>query len=181
MPAILDTPLPGCLVFEAFGVDDDRGSFRKPFSAGWGGAFANFTAREFFYSSSRRGVLRGMHLQTDSAAHAKIVFCIAGEILDVLVDLRHGPGFGAHFTRQLSVDNRQAVLVPPGIAHGFLTLSEGATVGYLTATPHDPAHDTGVRWDSFGFVWPPVAIVSERDAALPPLRDFPPQPPASAS
>ncbi len=176
MLRILDTPLPGCIVFEAFGADDARGGFRKPFSAGWGGAFADFSAREFFYSTSCRGVLRGMHLQTGAAAHAKIVFCMAGEVLDVLVDLRAGPGFGATYARPLCADNRESILVPPGVAHGFLALSDAATVGYLTSTPHDPAQDTGVRWDSFGFVWPPVATVSPRDAALPPLADFPPQP-----
>lgn len=176
MPAILDTPLPNCLVFEAFGADDDRGDFRKPFSAGWGGEFSNFAAREFFYSNSRNGVLRGMHLQTGAAAHAKIVFCIAGEILDVLVDLRRGPNFGASFASTLSANNRRAILVPVGVAHGFLVLSNNASLGYLTTTPHDPTHDTGVRWDSFGFDWPPVSAVSERDSALLPLCDFPPQP-----
>ncbi len=181
MPAILDAPLPGCLVFEVFGADDPRGSFRKPFSAGWGAPFTGFVAQEFFYSTSTAGVLRGMHLQTDAAAQAKIVFCLAGEILDVLVDLRAGATFGAHAARTLSAGNRRAILVPPGVAHGFLAVSGEATVGYLTSTPHDPAHDTGVRWDSFGFDWPPVAIVSGRDAALPALHDFPPQSPASTT
>ncbi len=180
MHPILDTPLPGCLVIEAFGADDARGSFRKPFSASWGSDFAGFAAREFFYSTSRCGVLRGMHLQTGSAAQAKIVFCIAGDILDVLVDLRHGPGFGTSCARRLTADNRQAILVPAGVAHGFLTLSDAATVGYLTTTPHTPSQDTGVRWDSFGFAWPPVDFVSERDETLPPASDFPPQPGAPA-
>lgn len=176
MPAILETPLPGCIVFEAFGADDARGGFRKHFSSSWGDAFTEFTAREFFYSMSHRGVLRGMHLQTGTAAHAKIVFCIAGEVLDVLVDLRAGPAFGATYARTLSADNRNSILVPPGVAHGFLTLSGSATVGYLTTTPHDATHDTGVRWDSLGFDWPPVTTVSARDAELPRAADFPPQP-----
>jgi dTDP-4-dehydrorhamnose 3,5-epimerase len=176
MPKVIETLLPGCLVFEAFSACDARGSFCKPFSSSWGSAFGSFAAKEFFYSTSARGVLRGMHLQTGNAAHAKIVFCIEGEILDVVLDLRQGAGFGASNACRLSARNRLAILVPPGLAHGFLTLSESATVGYLVATPHDPAQDTGVRWNSFGFAWPPVGTVSSRDANLPRLDDFPPQP-----
>lgn len=173
---ISDRPLAGCVVFEAFGADDTRGYFRKPFSTGWGGEFKDFMAQEFFYSTSARGVLRGMHLQTGPSAHAKIVFCLAGEILDVLVDVRYKPFFGAHYASHLSAENRRAILIPPGVAHGFLALSDRATVGYLTTTPHDPTHDAGLRWDSFGFDWPAVTTVSERDANLPLLRDFRPQP-----
>jgi dTDP-4-dehydrorhamnose 3,5-epimerase len=106
--------------------------------------------------------------------HVKLVACIAGEVLDAVVDLRQGsPTFHRHLLIELSAEKANLLYIPPGMAHGFYTLSGSATVLYSVSTQHSPAHDAGVRWDSAGIPWPnPDPLLSPRDAALPPLSSF---------
>jgi dTDP-4-dehydrorhamnose 3,5-epimerase len=133
---------------------------------------------EDFYSRSRRGVLRGMHFQAPPHAHWKLVTCLEGEILDVGFDMRRrSPTFGQWFEQTLSAGTPQAILLPPGIAHGFLALSDQSLVLYKTSTIHHPESEGGILWNSFGCLWPVDSpILSARDADLPPwtaLRDTP--------
>ena len=169
------TELPGLQIIRPRIFRDERGSFVKTFHAGQFRELGlDFEPHEEFFSVSARGVLRGMHFQLPPAAHAKLVYCIVGSALDVVLDLRNNsPTFGRSCARELSATNREMFFIPAGFAHGFLALEDGATMVYQTSTVHSPAHDAGVRWDSFGFDWPvKTPALSERDKKFPVLRDF---------
>ncbi len=155
--------------------EDKRGSFVKTFHADEfkkNGLELGF--KESFYSISKKNVLRGMHFQMTPHDHAKLVYVTSGEILDVAVDIRkESPTFGDYFPTNLSSENAKSLYMSKGFAHGFLTLSEQATVVYLTSTVHEPEFDCGIRWDSFGFDWKVVSpIVSHRDSLLANLKDY---------
>ncbi len=154
---------------------DLRGSFTKVFHEdSLREKGIDFTLRENYYSISGKDVIRGMHFQTPPAQHAKIVFCPVGEILDVVLDLRkNSPTFGQHFSQILSAENHLALYIPEGCAHGFRALTEGAMTFYLVSSVHNPAHDKGIRWDSFGFDWGAEApVMSERDGSFPQMQDY---------
>lgn len=130
--------------------------------------------REQYYSVSKAGVLRGLHFQTPPADHAKLVFCTAGAVLDVALDLRLGsPAFGRHLALALSAENATQAYIPPGCAHGFCVTQAPATLVYATTTEYVPAFDAGVLWNSAGIDWPiETPTLSERDAGFPSLADF---------
>jgi len=167
--------LPGCLEVLPRAADDARGRFVKCFHA------PSFAARgldhefaEAFYTTSRLGAIRGMHFQLPPHAHAKLVWCVAGTMLDVLLDLRRGsPTYGEHVVQELDDSVPKGLYIPPGIAHGFYATSERSILAYMVTSVHSPQHDSGVRWDSFGVAWPDTSpIISPRDATLPALKDF---------
>ena len=156
-------------------IGDARGSFVKPFHRpSLAEIGINFEVAEFFYSFSIRGALRGMHFQVPPNDHDKIVCCMDGSVLDVVVDLRRSsPTFGRSVAFDLDCRGPAIVFIPRGCAHGFLTRSETATLAYLVSTAHTPTDDRGVRWDSLGFAWPDAApIVSDRDKSFPALSEF---------
>lgn len=172
----LPVALPGVRLLEPRVFSDQRGAFIKTYhEPAWRHAGITFEMREEYYSVSRRGVLRGMHFQTPPEDHVKLVYCPSGRVLDVLLDLRRGsPTFGRSMVQELSSENRLIFVLPAGIAHGFLCLAEQSVMVYKTSTVHSPAHDAGIRWDSFGFDWGrETPVVSERDAAFPSFADFP--------
>jgi dTDP-4-dehydrorhamnose 3,5-epimerase len=129
-------------------------------------------------SNIRAGTLRGMHFQRGPSAEAKLVRCIRGAILDVIVDLRAGsPDFGRWVAVELNAENRSALYVPPGFAHGFQTLEPDTELLYLHSAPFDAAREGGLNAldPRLGISWP-LEIVgrSARDAALPALDDTEP-------
>ena len=130
--------------------------------------------KESFYSVSRKSVLRGMHFQLPPNDHAKLVYVVSGEILDVAVDLRReSRTYGEHVTKLLNAESAQSLYMEKGMAHGFMVMSDMATVVYLTSTVHAPESDQGIHWDSFGCDWgQDKPIVSERDSSFSPLHDF---------
>jgi dTDP-4-dehydrorhamnose 3,5-epimerase len=167
--------LPGCLELRPPVHSDDRGRLVKPFNREWFARLGLATDfAEDYYSISRRGVLRGLHLQLPPMEHDKLVYCSRGRIWDVLLDLRRGsPTFAHHIALELSAEVANMCYVAAGVAHGFCVLSDEACVHYLVSSTHSPEHDAGVRWDSAGIDWPVAdAIVSLRDGALPPLAEF---------
>lgn len=154
---------------------DHRGSFVKTWHPDLLAAHSvTMDFAEEFYSVSSRGVVRGMHFQSPPHAHDKLVYCVTGQILDVVLDLRKNlPTYGQSRSWELSEKNAHLLFIPAGFAHGFLALGERNAVVYKTSTVHCPDHDLGVRWDSFGFSWPESApVISERDQGLPAFRDF---------
>lgn len=171
----LPTILEGCYEVQPRVFADDRGTFVKTFheemfaKKGLANVF-----KEQFYSVSRKGVLRGMHFQTPPMDHAKLVTCLRGEVMDVVVDLRKGSStFRNHAVFYLSSVKGNMVYIPTGMAHGFYTLSDDAILLYNTTTMHSPTNDAGIRWDSAGIAWPVTTpILSPRDAAFPALSDF---------
>jgi dTDP-4-dehydrorhamnose 3,5-epimerase len=172
---LVPTELPGLHVIRPKIFQDMRGCFVKTFHRdAFGQLGLDFEPREEFFSISAKGVLRGMHFQLPPVAHAKLVYCIVGRVLDVVVDLRrNSPTFGHSCVRELGAANREMFFIPVGFAHGFLALEENSTMVYQTSTVHSPAHDAGVHWDSFGFDWPvKTPVLSERDKKFPALRDF---------
>lgn len=166
-------PLRGCYVLKLTKFFDDRGSFVKTLHVpGYSRAGLTWNFREGYYSTSKAGVIRGMHLQLPPYEHTKLVYCLHGQALDVLVDVRNGESYGRHCAIAMDSENPVAVYVAPGIAHGFLAQTD-CTLHYLVTHEHVPTHDAGIRYDSFGFDWGVQSpILSERDRLLPPLRDF---------
>ena len=166
--------LPGATLVSLKRFEDARGSFVKTYARSvFEAAGVDFDFREEFYSFSHKDVVRGMHFQLPPHDHAKLVYCPAGVVLDVLVDLRRGAGFGRVASVVLSADEPAILVIPSGIAHGFKALRDESLMVYKTSTEHAPSHDAGIRWDSFGFDWDVAApIVSARDAGHPALADF---------
>ena len=167
--------IPGCFELQPRVVDDERGRFVKVFHAD---AFAQSGLetdfREEYYSHSRRGVVRGMHFQVPPSDHVKLVYCVHGEVQDVMLDLRVGsPAYGRFAAVSLSAARGNAVYLPKGVAHGFCATSDLATLVYKVSTVYDPQRDQGVLWSSFGFRWATSApILSARDASFAPLDAF---------
>jgi dTDP-4-dehydrorhamnose 3,5-epimerase len=115
-----------------------------------------------------------MHFQLPPHTQARLVCCLAGRILDVIVDLRKSsPAFGGVMARELSATSAEMLFIPEGFAHGFLALENHSLVSYAASRPHSPPHDTGVAWNSINFPWPVAApVLSERDGKLPTLQEF---------
>ncbi|HEU5297039.1 MAG TPA: dTDP-4-dehydrorhamnose 3,5-epimerase family protein [Burkholderiaceae bacterium] len=115
----------------------------------------------------RAGTLRGLHYSLSPAQEGKLVRCERGRIHDVLVDLRvDGPSYLQHVALELDDVSRDAVYIPPGVAHGFQTLVDDCQVLYMMSDVYRPELATGVRFDdpAFGLRWPlPVSVIAERD------------------
>lgn len=124
--------------------------------------------------NDRALTLRGMHFEPEPHEEAKLVRVTRGRIFDVAVDLRpHSPTFHRWAGFELSADNGMALLIGPGLAHGFLTLEDGTDVLYQIDRVFRPGHGRGVRWDdpTFAIAWPDIpAVISERDAAYPDFK-----------
>jgi dTDP-4-dehydrorhamnose 3,5-epimerase len=170
---LVETPLAGVLRVEPLVHQDERGFFLEVFHAG---KFeAQGLALAFVqdnHSQSRRGTLRGLHVQT-RAPQGKLVRCVEGEIWDVAVDVRIGsPGFGRWHGERLSDSNFHQLWIPPGFAHGFCVLSERAQVEYKCTTLYDPESDLAIAWNDpvLAVSWPLDApVLSDKDAAAAPL------------
>lgn len=160
------TSFDGLYEIESKIFEDKRGIFAKKFNFDiFLDNGINFNTKEYFYSKSKKNVIRGMHFQIPPFDHGKIISVTDGEILDVLVDIRKdSPTYLQFYSVVLSERNSKSICVDSGFAHGFLTLSESATVEYLTTSTYNSQADSGIRWDSFGFEWPcDNPIISERD------------------
>ncbi len=154
---------------------DDRGTFLKTFNYDvFNEKNLECDFKEMFYSFSHRNVLRGMHFQTPPHDHAKLVHCLKGQILDVILDLRKNlPTYGKCVSASLSAENGNSIYIPRGLAHGFLSLEDDSLVHYSVTTTHSPAQDQGILWDSFGFDWGlKNPILSSRDQGFAKFRDF---------
>ncbi len=175
---VTPTRIPDVVVVEPKVFGDARGFF-----------FESFNQRDFEaalgrkisfvqdnHSRSAKGVLRGLHYQLPNP-QGKLVRAVAGEILDVAVDIRRGsPTFGQWESRVLSAENKRQLWVPEGFAHGFLVLSDAAEVLYKTTAYYHPADEHCIRWDDpqLGISWPlggATPLVSAKDGAGKPLRE----------
>lgn len=172
---VIKASISGCYLVIPDCHADYRGKFVKTFhepSFQELGFVTDF--RETYYSTSRNGVLRGLHFQTPPYDHTKLVHCSFGTIFDAVLDLRSGsPTYGKFETYLLNDENQHMLYIAPGLAHGFYTMSKEALVMYQVTTVYDLAHDGGVKWDSAGIPWPcEEPVVSERDQNFPPLREY---------
>lgn len=159
---------------------DDRGWFsetwsRRRFAAV--GIDCDFV-QDNHSRSEPAGVIRGLHFQRPPYAQAKLVRCVRGAILDVVVDLRADSlTFGRHQAVELSAESGDQLFVPPCFAHGFVTLQRGTEVIYKVSAPYAPAHESGLAWDDpdLNIDWPVAsldAVMTERDRAWPRLREL---------
>ena len=172
-----ETPLHGAYLVDLEKRGDDRGFFARAFCKkefGRLGLSTDFVQMNNS-TSSQKGTLRGMHYQLSPGAEAKLVRCIRGRLWDVILDLRTGSKtFGRSFGAELSDENRRAMYVPKGCAHGFLSLVDDMEVLYLVDEYYTPELERGIRWNdpTFKIEWPiePV-VLSDKDRDH---RDFDP-------
>jgi dTDP-4-dehydrorhamnose 3,5-epimerase len=168
-----ETPLQGAFVINLEPRGDDRGWFAR-----------FFCQREYDQHNLRRdivqvntsfskyqGTLRGMHYQLAPKAEDKIVRCLRGALLDVIVDVRaDSPTFLQHFSIELSAENRTMLYVPQGFAHGFITLVPDTEAFYLVTEYYSPQHERGLRYNDpkLGIQWPcEPTVISDKDRAHP--------------
>ena len=168
---VLPTTIPGVLILEPRVFKDDRGSFYESFNQrvfeDAVGAPVSFVQDN--HSHSRRGVLRGLHYQ-EVHPQGKLVRVVAGSVFDVAADIRpDSPTFGRWLGLELSAGNRRQLWIPPGLAHGFLVLSDTADLLYKTTDYYAPQHERCVLWNdpTLAVRWPLTGppILSPRDAA----------------
>lgn len=170
-----ETNLPGCYTVQPKVFPDSRGQFAKLFS---GEVFAKLGLTtdfpELACSVSHQRVLRGLHFQLPPADHAKVVFCVEGKVVDVVVDIRVGsPTYGKSLVVELDAARGNGLYIPRGFAHGFYVPVEKAVFVYKIETPWVPALDAGIAWDSANVDWPDTSpVLSEKDKKLPKLADF---------
>jgi dTDP-4-dehydrorhamnose 3,5-epimerase len=172
---IRESGIPGCVELQPVIHSDHRGRFVKTVHAGFFREHGlPYDFAEQLYSVSQRGVLRGLHFQVPPHAVSKLVHCVAGEVFDVVVDLRRGsPTYGDHRTFNLSAQAANQIFVPAGLAHGYYAIADQAIVVYNTTGVHAPDCDKGIHWASVGAAWPGDSpILTDRDRDLPPLADF---------
>ncbi|WP_017719593.1 dTDP-4-dehydrorhamnose 3,5-epimerase [Kamptonema formosum] len=172
---IRETKIPGCYEITPDVFKDERGSFVKTFHQDIFKTHQLETKfAEEYYSVSHRNVLRGLHFQLPPEAHTKMVYCVQGQVIDAVVDLRVGsPTFGQFALFDLSAEKANTLYIPPGVAHGFYVTGETAIMMYKVSTVYSPEHDTGIHWDSVGIPWPCTEpIVSKRDSSFAALSEF---------
>jgi dTDP-4-dehydrorhamnose 3,5-epimerase len=170
---VLSTSLDGVYRIALPRARDERGSFVRTFDA------AAFAAHNLFAAwaehgqavNQRAGTVRGLHFQRPPHGEVKLIRCTRGAVYDVLVDARDGsPSFGRWEAFELHEDDDSALYAPAGVAHGYQTLRDGATLDYLHSTPYAPTAASGYRYDSpeLAIPWPLApTVISARDAALP--------------
>ncbi|HKY57464.1 MAG TPA: dTDP-4-dehydrorhamnose 3,5-epimerase family protein [Aeromicrobium sp.] len=140
---------------------DDRGNFTKVLAE-------PVEAEQVCTSFNRlRGTVRGLHVQADPFPETKTLWCVAGAVWDVMVDLRASePTYGNWAGVDLTASEPAALTLPPGVAHGYQVIEDGATIVYLISGEFAPTAARTLRWDdpTVGIEWPlPVGVMSEAD------------------
>lgn len=172
---IKTTEFEGLLILQNRPLTDDRGLFLKLFNYDF---FRNSKLdadfKEFYYSTSNKNVIRGMHFQVPPYHHAKLVYVSHGRILDVVIDLRRSSAtYKKHFGIELNGINGKYLYIPVGFAHGFLSLENGTIVNYAQTSCYSKEHDSGILFNSFEFEWEiDNPIISDRDLSFVELNNF---------
>lgn len=153
---------------------DERGGFAEMYQEGdFREQGIEATFKQFNYSRSTKGVLRGLHYQLAPQAQGKLLTAISGEVFDVAVDLRkNSPTFGKWVNLTLSAQKKNLIWVPVGFAHGFCVTSAMAEVMYYVTDLYSPELERGIIWNdpALGVTWPAAApILSEKDKVYPTL------------
>ncbi|NJL24953.1 MAG: dTDP-4-dehydrorhamnose 3,5-epimerase [Calothrix sp. SM1_5_4] len=170
--------LDGALLMIPKKHQDPRGFFTELFREDqWVKQYGSNPFLQDNFSWSAHGVVRGLHFQ-DNPPQGKLITCLFGQIVDVLVDIRAGsPTFGKHVCIELNGERPMWVWAPPGFAHGFAVTSEaGAAVLYKVDNYYNAASDRCIRWDdpTLNVEWPDLAspLVSAKDQAAPSFEDY---------
>jgi dTDP-4-dehydrorhamnose 3,5-epimerase len=173
---VTPTALAEVLLVEGAVFRDDRGAFRETWHAAHYAAVTTLPFVQDNVSFSRRGVVRGLHLQHPHA-QGKLVSVLAGAVFDVAVDLRRGsPTFARWAVEELSEENARQLWIPPGFAHGFQALADGTIFTYKCTEAYHQGCERTVRWSdpALAIPWPLAeAVLSARDAAAPLLDRIP--------
>ena len=174
----LTTVIPGPIIVEPAVFGDERGFFLESWNAAeFRAAGLDLTFVQDNHSRSAKGVLRGLHFQ-NPGPQGKLVRVTAGAVWDVAVDVRHSSSyFGQWMSVELSAANKKMVWVPPGFAHGFLTLDDDTDVLYKCTGRYDPANEHALLWNDpmLGITWPLDGIaprLSTKDACGKPLAEI---------
>ncbi|MDA1055781.1 MAG: dTDP-4-dehydrorhamnose 3,5-epimerase family protein [Planctomycetota bacterium] len=171
----VETGIPGCVRLAGLVRTDARGSFVKLFGEASVALFPVMkNLCEVFVSTSEKGVVRGIHFQSPPHDHDKMVSCLWGRALDVVVDLRtSSPTFKRTVSVHLEASSGDMLLVPKGCGHGFQSLEDNTHIIYFTNSAHQSSHDHGVHFQSIGVDWPlPPGPISARDDGLVRLEHF---------
>ena len=168
---VTKTAIADVLLIEPKVFGDERGFFYESFNQQ---RFNEATGLNYDFvqdnhSKSAKGVLRGLHYQLPPKAQGKLVRVVAGEVFDVAVDIRkYSPTFGKWVGEKLSADNKRQLWIPPGLAHGFLVLSDSAEFLYKTTDYYAPEQERCIRWDDpdLAIEWPIEGepVLSAKDA-----------------
>lgn len=173
---IATTSIPDVLLVEPTRHSDDRGWFCETWNAvkmRSSGIAIDFVQDNHSFSA-KKGTLRGLHFQWPPHAQDKLVYCTRGVILDVAVDIRKGsPTYGNWLGLELSAECGNALLIPKGCLHGFVTLTDNVEVQYKCSDVYTPSCDGSVRWDSVGIDWGVSRpLLSSKDANAITLDEF---------
>lgn len=176
---IIQTKIPDVKIVVPRRLVDSRGYFSETYSGrAWREAGINFEFVQDNESLSvERGVVRGLHYQIPPASQAKLVRVLNGAILDVAVDIRRcSPTFGRQISVVISAADGRQVFIPPGFAHGFVTLEPMTLISYKVSGYYAPLCDRGIRWNdpALGIDWgidEESVIISDRDRAHPLMKD----------
>jgi dTDP-4-dehydrorhamnose 3,5-epimerase len=173
------TKIEGLIIIEPRVFGDERGYFLESYNEKeFKKAIGKVSFVQDNESKSSKGILRGLHFQKPPFAQAKLVRCIEGKVLDVVVDIRkNSKTYGQHFAVELSGENKKQVFIPKGFAHGFVVLSDSATFAYKVDNTYAPASDAGIHWNdtSLNIQWTineSEILVSEKDSKLPFFSEF---------
>jgi len=170
------TKIDGVYVIEPTVFGDERGYFMETYSkTDFREVGLDYNFVQDNQSSSRKGVLRGLHFQKEHP-QAKLVRVLSGEVFDVAVDLReNSPTYGEWVGELLSADNKKQLMIPRGFAHGFLVVSDTAEFAYKCDDFYHPEDEGGIMYDSAGIKWPEIdseLILSEKDLKHPKLSEL---------
>lgn len=161
---VIETAIPGPVIIEPKVFGDDRGFFLESWNAArFREAGLDFDFVQDNHSRSAKGVLRGLHFQNPNP-QGKLVRVVAGRVWDVAVDIRRSsPHFGRWVGVELSAANKRMFWVPPGFAHGFVSLEDGTEFLYKCTALYDPASEHSLRWDdpALAIEWPLEGVVPQ--------------------
>lgn len=170
---IIELEAEGLCVIEPRIFTDDRGFFYESYNAKViaRGLPGNLAFCQDNFSKSSKNTIRGLHYQRAPYTQTKLVACLQGEIVDIVVDLRKKSAtYGQHYKFTLNDENHRQLLVPKGFAHGFVVMSDTALVQYKVDEYYNPTSDSGININSdLGIEWPidlADAIISEKDSKL---------------
>jgi dTDP-4-dehydrorhamnose 3,5-epimerase len=174
---LIQTDIPGPVIIEPTVFGDDRGFFLESWNAArFSDAGLDLTFVQDNHSRSAKGVLRGLHFQNPNP-QGKLVRVVAGRVWDVAVDVRRSsPHFGRWVGVELSAANKRMFWVPPGFAHGFVSLEDGTDFLYKCTAPYAPADEASILWNdpAIGIAWPLDGlepVLSAKDKTARPLAD----------
>lgn len=168
-----ESALKGAYIIDLQKRNDDRGFFSRTFCKD---EFKTYGLKTEYPQcnlslSKEKYTLRGFHYQIDGSEEAKLIRCIRGSILDVIIDIRKfSKTYGKHICVELSASNYRSLYVPEGFAHSFITLEPFTEVFYMVSEFYSPNKERGIRWNdsSFNIIWPTqYPILSDKDASWP--------------